>query len=262
MSTTKSKTELNKDDLKLLNSNKGLRMLFKHETLDIVDILKELKESNRLEELRIELVKIQEWVLKNNKKVIVIFEGRDAAGKGGAINGMTAFINPRHYKTVALSKPSEDQKGEWYFKRYVEKLPRPGEMVFFDRSWYNRAVVEPVNNFCTQKEYEIFMGQVNDFERMLKESDNYLIKFFLNVSKEEQHRRLSDMKSNPLKKWRMTPVDSKAQKLWDKYSEYEKRMFDLTNTKIAPWFFIDGNSRNGAIITALEQLILSIPYKD
>ena len=123
-------------------------------------------------------MKVQDWIRKNNKKVIVIFEGRDAAGKGSVINGLTAFINPRHYKTVALPKPSKDQQGEWYFKRYVEKLPRPGEIVFFDRSWYNRAVVEPVHGFCSKQEYDIFMGQVNEFERMLFESENIIFKIF------------------------------------------------------------------------------------
>lgn len=235
-------------------------MIFKNESIDIENTIRKLREAKRIEELRIELVDVQNWVVKNNKKVIVIFEGRDAAGKGGTINGLTAFINPRHYKTVALPKPSQDQKGEWYFKRYVEKLPKPGEIVFFDRSWYNRAVVEPVHGFCTKKEYDVFMRQVNDFERMLLESENYLIKFFLEISKDEQKNRLLEINSNPLKRWRMTEVDSKAQELWAAYSKYEKSMFEKTDSKIAPWIILNGKMRNEALISSLEHIVNTIPY--
>ncbi|MEQ8360199.1 MAG: polyphosphate kinase 2 [Cytophagales bacterium] len=262
MNEKKQKVKLDKNDLKLLNSGQGLKTLFSKEEIDLVSSLKKLKELKQIESLRIELVKVQDWIRKNNKKVIVIFEGRDAAGKGSVIKGLTAFINPRHYKTVALPKPSKDQQGEWYFKRYVEKLPRPGEIVFFDRSWYNRAVVEPVHGFCSKEDYDIFMGQVNEFERMLFESENIIFKIFLKISKEEQARRLMEINSNPLKKWRMTPVDSKAQDLWNEYSKYENAMFERTDTKIAPWTILDGEIRNQALISSLEHIVDKIPYKD
>jgi polyphosphate kinase 2 len=170
--------------------------------------------------------------------VVVIFEGRDAAGKGGAIRRLTEHLNPREFKVVALPKPSDDEKGHWYFQRYISQLPKNGKIVLFDRNWYNRALVEPVNRFCTKKEYTVFMNQVNDFERMLIESGTLLIKFYFSISKEEQEKRFEEIKSSPIKKWKYSEVDRNALALWDDYTFYKKRMFRKTNTQISPWIII------------------------
>ena len=162
----KKPDSLSKEDLIILNSKIGLKHLIADKKLNIEKALRQTRYELRMRELQTELIKLQNWVIGNGKKVVIIFEGRDAAGKGGAIRRITAHINPRHYRIVALPKPTEEEEGQWYFQRYVNRLPKPGEIVFFDRSWYNRAVVEPVNGFCTELQYERFMGQVNEFERM------------------------------------------------------------------------------------------------
>ena len=218
------------------------------------------KYETRLREMQAELIQLQHWVINNDKKIIVLFEGRDSAGKGGAIRRITAHINPRFYRIVALPRPTTVEAGQWYFQRYVNQLPNPGEITFFDRSWYNRAFVEPVNGFCTQKEYETFMGQVNEFERMIIESDTYLIKFYFSISKEEQAERFKEIKGTPLKKWKITPVDEKAQELWDRYTEYKLRMIEHTNTEIAPWVVIDANKKTQARLEALRHILDVIPY--
>jgi polyphosphate kinase 2 len=206
-------------------------------------------------------VSLQNWVIEGNRKVVILFQGRDAAGKGGAIRRLTAHINPRHYRIVALPKPTEEEQGQWYFQRYVNRLPKPGEIVFFDRSWYNRAVVEPVNGFCTQEQYHTFMGQVNDFERMLTESGTYLIKFYLSISKEEQAKRFADIRQSPLKRWKLTPVDERAQELWDEYTAYKERMFEKTNTAHAPWIIIEADRKTEARIAVAEHILERIPYR-
>ena len=257
MSRTK---KLSADDLEVLNSKLGHRYLFADKKVDVERVLRQVRYEHRLEELQIELVNMQTWAIKNRERICVIFEGRDAAGKGGAIRRITMRINARHYRVVALPKPTEDEAGEWYFQRYVARLPRPGELVFFDRSWYNRAVVEPVNGFCTQKQYNVFMGQVNHFERMLIESGIRLIKFYFSITKEEQASRFEDIKSDPRKRWKITPVDLRAQELWDEYTRYKKRMFKVTNTEFSPWVIIDGNKKRQARIKAIEHLLHTIPY--
>ena len=171
------KFTLTEKDVAILNSRIGQKHLFADRKVDLERALRMTKYEMKLRELQAELIRVQKWGLENGRKMVIVFEGRDAAGKGGAIRRSTAHINPRHYRIVALPKPTEEEEGQWYFQRYVNRLPKPGEMVFFDRSWYNRAVVEPVNGFCTPKQYEIFMGQVNEFERMIRESDTHLIKF-------------------------------------------------------------------------------------
>lgn len=254
--------ELTEEDVTLLNTRIGLKYLFADNKVNLEKALRLTRYEIRLRELQAELIKLQEWVIRENKKVIVLFEGRDAAGKGGAIRRISAHINPRHYRIVALPKPSEVEVGQWYFQRYVQQLPKAGEIVFLDRSWYNRAVVEPVNGFCTEKEYEIFMGQVNDFERMLLESDAYLIKLYFSINKDEQLRRFNDIKSNPLKKWKITPVDKRAQDLWEEYTKYKLRMFEHTDQEGAHWKIIDANKKTHARIEALEHILDNIPYKE
>jgi len=252
---------LSAEDIAILNSKTGLKQLLARKKTDIEQSLRMAKYEIRMRELQAELVKLQTWVIDENKKVVVLFQGRDAAGKGGAIRRITAHINPRHYRIVALPRPSEEERGQWYFQRYISRLPKPGEIVFFDRSWYNRAIVEPVNGFCTQEEYEIFMGQVNNFEKMLIESNTYLIKFYFSISKDEQARRFADIKNSPLKRWKLTPVDERAQELWDTYTGYKERMFAETDTSFAPWKVIEANRKTEARIEAAEHILKTIPYE-
>jgi len=215
---------------------------------------------NKLKKLQAELIKLQQWVEVDNEKIVIIFEGRDAAGKGGAIRRITQHLNPREFKVVALPKPTIEEKGEWYFQRYINNLPREGKIVFFDRSWYNRAVVEPVNGFCTEEEYNIFMNQVNDFERMIIESGIRLIKFYFSISKNEQAKRFKDIKSSPIKKWKFSKVDQQAIKLWDSYTDYKKKMFEKTDTAISPWIIIKANRKSSARLEAIKHILDIIPY--
>lgn len=249
-------------DLEMLNSPLGLKYLFANKKVDVSRALRLANYEHRLRELQAELIQAHNWVIDHHKKVVVIFEGRDAAGKGGAIRRITAHINPRQYKIVALPKPTEEEAGQWYFQRYVNRLPKPGEIVFFDRSWYNRAVVEPVNGFCTPKQYENFMNEVNDFERMLQSSDTLLVKFYFSITKEEQAARFKDIKSSPLKRWKMTKVDEDAQGLWDEYTKYKEKMFARTHTENAPWKIIEANQKTSARLEALEHLLSVLPYKN
>jgi polyphosphate kinase 2 len=249
------------EDVELLNTPLGLRILFADKKTNVEKAIRTARYESKLVALQTELIKLQNWVINNDKKVVIIFEGRDAAGKGGAIRRITAYINPRYYRKVALPKPTVEEEGQWYFQRYVNQLPKPGEIVFFDRSWYNRAVVEPVNGFCTQEQYQRFMGQVNDFERMVQESDTYLLKLYFSITKTEQAKRFKEIRNSPLKRWKMTPVDDNAQRLWNEYTEYKLRMFDKTNTLTAPWVIIDANKKTDARIEALQYILDNIPYK-
>ena len=229
--------------------------------LIIVDrTLRYIEYERKLIKLQIEVIKLQTWAIKNNERVIVLFEGRDAAGKGGAIRRITERINPRHIKIVALPKPTEDQQSQWYFQRYIEQFPKAGEMVFFNRSWYNRAVLEPVNGFCSEEQYKIFMGQVNDFERMILESGIHLVKIYMSISKKEQAKRFDDLRNDPLKQWKMSPVDERAQELWDEYTKYKQAMFSITDTKTSPWKVIKANRKTEARVNSINHILKSIPY--
>jgi len=247
-------------DVIKLNSNKGLHTLLGQETYNPIKALRFLNYEKKLKKLQVELVKLQTWVMNNNERVIVIFEGRDAAGKGGAIRRITERINQRFYRIMALPKPTEEEKTQWYFQRYVNQFPRAGEIVFFDRSWYNRAVVEPVNGFCTEEEYTIFMSQVNDFERMITESGIKLVKIYMSISKSEQEKRFKDIKSDPLKQWKMTPVDEKAQGLWDEYTKYKKLMFENNKKGNIPFKVIKANKKTYARIEVMNHILNSVPY--
>lgn len=260
-STKQESMKLSKEDVELLNTPVGMRFLFADKKIDLRKALRLARYETELRELQTELIKLQNWVIENKKKVVVLFEGRDAAGKGGAIRRITAHINPRYYRVVALPKPTEEEVGQWYFQRYVIKLPKAGEIVFFDRSWYNRAILEPVNGFCTEQQYESFMNQVNDFERMIQESDTYLIKFYFSITKEEQARRFKDIKSSPLKKWKMSPVDANAQPLWDEYTKYKVKMMERTDIETSPWITIKADQKSTARIEAARYLLDTIPYE-
>ena len=253
--------KLTKEDVALLNTKVGLHTLFKNKKFNLKKVLDEVKYIHNLKMQQEKLIKLQNWVINEEKKVVIIFEGRDAAGKTGALRRITEYINPRHFRIVALNIPSDDERKQWFFQRYINELPKPGEIVFFDRSWYNRAVVEPVNGFCTQKEYKIFMDQVNEFEKMLVQSDTYLLKMYFSITKEEQAKRFSDLKANPHKRWKVTAVDEKAQGLWDEYSKYKDKMFESTNSEYAPWKIIDANQKSKARLSAINYILETIPYK-
>jgi polyphosphate kinase 2 len=259
--TIETTIKLNEEDVQLLNTPLGLKSLLDDKKTNVEKALRLVKSEIKIKELQAEIIKLQNWVIAKNKKVVVIFEGRDAAGKGGAIRRITEHINPRQFRIVALPKPTIEEQGQWYFQRYVNQLPKPGEMVFFDRSWYNRAVVEPVNGFCTKQQYTSFMQQVNSFERMIKDSGLYLIKIYFSISKEEQARRFKIIKSDPLRRWKMTAVDRKAQELWDLYTEFKVKMFDHTNLKTSPWVVIDADKKSEARIKALQYIIDTIPFE-
>ena len=246
--------------LEKLNSKLGIKALLGKEEVSVERALRIVNYEKRLKKLQVELIKMQESVIENNERVIIIFEGRDAAGKGGAIRRITERINPRHFRIVALPKPTDDEQTQWYFQRYIEKFPKAGEIVFFDRSWYNRAVVEPVNGFCTQQEYEMFMNQVNDFERMITESGIKLVKIYMSINKKEQAKRFEDISLDPLKQWKMTPVDEKAQELWDSYTDYKAKMFENTSKGEQPWKIIRANKKTLARINSIEYLLKKIPY--
>ncbi len=258
---SKSQIKLSDEDIELLNTKIGKKYLLAQKKLDLAEALKMTRYEHDMRGLQEQLVHLQNWVIKHDERVIVIFEGRDVAGKGGAIRRITAHINPRHFRIVALPQPTNEERGQWYFQRYVNELPKPGEMVFFDRSWYNRAVVEPVNGFCTQEEYDIYMTQVNGFENMLVESGAYLIKLYFSISRKEQARRFKDIASSPLKRWKMTPVDKNAQDLWDEYTKYKDLMFEQTHTPVAPWSVIEADEKTEARLTALQNILDAVPYE-
>ena len=247
-------------DLKFLNKDKGLINLLSRENTSLMKTLRYVKFERELKKLQTEMIKLQNWVFEKNKKVVIIFEGRDSAGKGGAIRRAIQNLNPRKLKVVALPKPSETEQGQWYFQRYVKHFPKHGEIVFFDRSWYNRAVVEPVNGFCSKEQYSNFMKHVNSFEKMITDDNIILLKFYFSISKETQEKRFKEIKNSSLKKWKFTEVDSKAQKLWDKYTKYKDEMFQRTNTITAPWNIISADRKIYARIKVIKLILKNIPY--
>lgn len=212
--------------------------------------------------LQAELVTLQQWIAAKKMRVAVIFEGRDAAGKGGAIKRFVEHLNPRSMRVVALSKPTETEQGQWYFRRYIKELPEPGEIVFFDRSWYNRAVVEPVMGFCTKSQYEHFMIQVPEFEHMLYADGIVVIKFWFSVSKEVQKDRFEERLNNPLKRWKFSPVDMKGQELWNDYTFYKEQMFAKTHTTFSPWIIIRANSKKTARLESIRHVLSRFSYED
>lgn len=215
-----------------------------------------------LQKLQVELLKLQKHVKDEGLKVLIIFEGRDAAGKGGTIKRVTEHLNPRGARVVALNKPSDVEKTQWYFQRYVEHLPSAGEIVIFDRSWYNRAGVEPVMGFCTQDEHQIFLREVPQFERMLINAGITLLKFYFSISKEEQAKRFEERKKNPLKQYKLSPIDVQSQKLWDKYTIAEYSMLMASHTPHAPWTVINSDKKKRARINCIKHILSQINYPD
>ena len=215
---------------------------------------------SELFKLQAELVDLQQWVAKHRQRVCILFEGRDAAGKGGAIRRFTEHLNPRSMRVVALTKPTDIEKGQWYFRRYIKELPDPGELVFFDRSWYNRAVVEPVMDFCSDNQYKKFMVQVPEFEHMLHEDGVIIIKFWFSISKGEQKKRFNSRLKNPLKQWKFSPVDKEGQIRWDKYTSYKEQMFSQTHTSYSPWIIIKTNSKKQARLESIRHVLSRFEY--
>ncbi len=248
-------------ELKNLRTKDDLVALYEKKNADPAKVLRTIRYEETLEQLQIELVKIQSYVQHKGIRLAIIFEGRDAAGKGGTIRRFTEHLNPRTIRVVALPKPTEEETGQWYFQRYVRQLPNKGEIVFFDRSWYNRAVVEPVMGFCNESQYQTFMNQVPDFEHMLYEDGIILIKFWFSISKEEQLRRFKSRLENPLKQWKVSPVDMEAQKMWDKYTEYKDEMFSKTHTSYSPWIIVKANNKQRARLESIKYVLSTIPYE-
>ena len=212
--------------------------------------------------LQVELVKLQEWIKHEKLKVVVLFEGRDAAGKGGAIKRITESLNPRICKVVALGTPSEREKTQWYFQRYVAHLPGAGEMVLFDRSWYNRAGVERVMGFCSEAQYFEFMQSCPEFETLLVRSGIILIKYWFSVSDVEQERRFQDRMNRPTKRWKISPMDLESRKHWADYSRAKDEMFAKTDIKVAPWYVVNSEDKKAARLNVIRHLLSMISYKD
>ena len=256
----KTRYILTQEELESVSSKKGLLQLLRKRKIKVKKLLYNLQYEESLELLQIELVKMQHWVQEKGKRVAILFEGRDAAGKGGSIRRFTEHLNPRLMRVVALPKPTDIEQGQWYFQRYSNQLPNRGEIVFFDRSWYNRAVVEPVNGFCTPKQYERYMQQVPEFEHMLYEDGIKLIKFWFSISKEEQLSRFEARKINPLKQWKLSPVDARAQELWDTYTRYKEAMFSRTHTSYSPWIIVKANVKKEARLESIRYVLSQLHY--
>lgn len=251
-------------DFKELKTKEGFVNLLKEKQPEeqFKDILNTLTYEKELKMLQAELVDLQQWVAKHKKRVCVIFEGRDAAGKGSAIRRFIEHLNPRSMRVVALTKPTDVEKGQWYFRRYIKEMPNPGEIVFFDRSWYNRAVVEPVMEFCNEEEYDKFMVQVPEFEHMLYEDGVDLIKFWFSISKEEQIRRFNSRLQSPLKRWKFSPVDQEGEKRWDDYTYYKEQMFSKTHTTFSPWIIIKTNEKKEARLESMRYVLSKFKYEN
>ncbi|MEM8775413.1 MAG: polyphosphate kinase 2 [Pseudomonadota bacterium] len=216
----------------------------------------------KLAELQIELVKLQEWVKESGHRVVIVFEGRDAAGKGGTIKRITEAMNPRICQVVALPAPTEREQSQWYFQRFVAHLPAAGEIIIFDRSWYNRAGVERVMGFCTEKEYREFMRSCPEFERMLVRAGIQLIKYWFSVSDEEQERRFQKRRTHPTKQWKLSPMDLESRNRWVDYSKAKDDMFSHTDIKQAPWYVVESDVKKHARLNCISHLLSMIPYEE
>lgn len=222
--------------------------------------IQKIYDLDALKKYQIELIKLQNWLEKENKRMIILFEGRDASGKGGAIRRITRYMNNKHYRVVALGKPTETQRNQWFLQRYVEHFPTGGEIVLFDRSWYNRAMVEPIFGFCTPEEHEIFMEDIVNFEQDLVRQGMILIKLYFSVSKEEQKRRFDRRIEDPLRQWKFSEVDMQAQDLWDEFSEKKYEMLRRTTSRSAPWHIVRSDDKHKARLEALKIILNSVDY--
>ncbi len=208
-----------------------------------------------------ELIKMQQYLEESRTRMIILFEGRDAAGKGGTIRRVTRYMNEKHYRVVALGKPTEHERTQWFFQRYIQHFPRAGEVVLFDRSWYNRAMVEPVFGFCSEKDYKNFMRGVTGFEKDLVRQGTVLIKLYFSVTKDEQNRRFERRKADPLRQWKLSEVDVQAQERWDEFTNVKYEMLKRTHTTHAPWKIIRSNDKHKARLNAIKVILNSVPYE-
>jgi len=216
---------------------------------------------SELERLQVELVALQRWIVASGARVLVIFEGRDAAGKGGAIKRIVQYLNPRTARVVALPQPSEREKGQWYFQRYIERLPSTGEIVLMDRSWYNRAGVERVMGYCTDEQYELFLAQVPVVERMLVDDGIIVIKYWFSVSDKEQQRRFKSRLKDPMRRWKLSDTDLQSITRWEDYSRAKDAMFDATDSEHAPWWTIDNDDKRAARLNVISHLLSQVAYE-
>jgi polyphosphate kinase 2 len=248
------------ENIPSIKTHGDLMDFLENKKVDLSANLVKLEYEQQLAFLQQELLRLQDWIRKKKKRLVIIFEGRDAAGKGGAIRRFKRFLNPRAARIVALGKPTDEDKGQWYFRRHVKELPHPGEIVFFDRSWYNRAVVEPVMGFCTEEEYELFMQQLPEFEHMLYEDGVQFIKLWFSISPDEQKRRFHSRMTHPLKQWKISPVDLKSTEMWKEYSYYIRQMFVKTHTNFSPWVVIRSDNKRVARLEAMRHVLAQFNY--
>ena len=223
--------------------------------------LKRRQQEQSLKPYQVELLALQKYLEETNRRMVILFEGRDAAGKGGTIRRVTRYMNEKHYRVVALGKPTEEQRTQWFFQKYVAQLPRGGEMVLFDRSWYNRAVVEPIFGFCTPEEYKNFMRGVSGFEKDLVRQGTILMKIYFSVTKEEQERRFDRRKTDPLRQWKLSEVDVQAQERWDDFTTQKYEMLKKTHTSHAPWTVIRSDDKYAARLNAMKAILNAVPYE-
>ena len=223
--------------------------------------VKKFKREQSLKPYQAELIKMQKYLEETGKKMVILFEGRDASGKGGTIRRVTRYMNEKHYRIVALGKPTEEQKTQWFFQKYIRQLPAGGEQVLFDRSWYNRAMVEPVFGFCSEAEYKNFMKGVTGFEKDLVRQGTILVKLYFSVTREEQARRFNRRKTDPLRQWKLSEVDVQAQERWDDFTNVKHEMLKKTHTSAAPWTIIRSNDKYLARLNAIKTILNSVPYE-
>jgi polyphosphate kinase len=248
-----SAEELKSGYLKLLDSNRKLKK-------DVRKAVRRYRREQVLKPYQAELIRLQQHLEVSGTRMIILFEGRDAAGKGGTIRRVTRYMNEKHYRVVALGKPSDQEKTQWFFQKYIRQFPRGGEVVLFDRSWYNRAMVEPVFGFCTDHEYKDFMRGVSGFEKDLVRHGTILIKLYFSVTKEEQERRFNRRKTDPLRQWKLSEVDVQAQERWDDFTNVKYEMLRQTNTTHAPWTIIRSNDKHLARLNVMKIILNSVPY--
>lgn len=262
--TPKKDLKENETIKKLQEENRYLKsILGDYKNLDthtLSEGIQKIYDLQALKPYQIELIKLQDWLEKVNKRMIIIFEGRDASGKGGAIRRITRYMNNKHYRVVALGKPTETQKNQWFLQRYITHFPTGGEIVLFDRSWYNRAMVEPIFGFCTPEEHEIFMEDIVNFEQDLVRQGMILIKLYFSVSKEEQKRRFDRRIHDPLRHWKFSEVDMQAQDLWDEFSEKKYEMLRRTTSRSAPWHIVRSDDKHLARLEAMKIILNSVDY--
>jgi polyphosphate kinase 2 len=227
-----------------------------------VAVPRRVRETNALKPYQAELLKLQRHLEDTNRRMIVLFEGRDAAGKGGTIRRVTRYMNEKHYRVVALGKPTEEQRSQWYFQRYVAQFPTGGEMVLFDRSWYNRAMVEPVFGFCTEEEHRNFLRGVVGFEKDLVRQGTVLIKLYFSVTKQEQARRFDRRRDDPLRQWKLSEIDVQAQEHWDDFTDMKYQMLRRTSTADAPWTIIRSENKHQARLGAMSVMLNAVDYPD